>query len=130
MPTRASLERLRRDVRRALDGDVRRPELRDGAVAVPDEDAVVERARAPEGLAVVRRRASEEAFREALLADELVEEDAPQALRRPAVAREESAGHLLRGSLRPNTGASTFVKKRCRIPASSRVNSDVMFPRS
>ena len=96
-PDARVLERLRRDVRGALHGDVRGAELRDGVVAVADEDAVVERARPPQRFAVVRRRsAAEEALGETLFAHELVEEDAPQALGGPAVAREERAGHFLR----------------------------------
>ena len=75
---------------------MRAAELRDGVVAVAHEDAVVEGAGLPQRVAVVRRAPAEEAPGEALLADELVEEDAPQALRGPAVAREERARDFLR----------------------------------
>jgi hypothetical protein len=129
-PDARVLERLRGDVRRPFHGHVRGAKLRDGVVAVADEDAVVERAGPPERLAVVRRRpAGEEAFREPFPAHELVEEDAAEALRRPAVAREEGACDFLR-ELQPENGRVDVREEAGRTSASSGVNSGVMSPRS
>src|SRR5664280_3515748 len=75
---------------------MRASSLRDGVVAVAHENAVVEGAGLFQRVAVVRRAPAEEPPGEALLADELVEEDAPQALRGPAVAREERPRDFLR----------------------------------
>ena len=76
----APLEDLGEQVRRLLAREVHATELRDGVVAVLEEHAVVELlgAAQPDG------RVDGEVAGEVEVADELVEEEAPQALRRCA----------------------------------------------
>ena len=81
-----------------LYSEVRAGQLGDGVVAVTDKDTLVELLGAPYGdHIVIDRRRSGQAFKPGIrFVDELVQQDAAQALLRPRVAGEEGALHDLR----------------------------------
>ena len=81
------LEDLREDVGCLLAREVHSPELRDGVVAVLEEDPFVERL----GPLQADGGVDGEIAGEVEVGDELVEEEATQALRAPRVTREQGA---------------------------------------
>ena len=81
----APLEHLGEDVRRLLAGQVHAAELGDGVVAVLEEDLLVQLL----GALQADRGVHGVVAADVQVADELVEEQAPQALRTAAVAGEQ-----------------------------------------
>ena len=91
------LQVLGRDVGDLFAGHVGAAQLRHRVVAVPDEHALVEGPRPlHRGVVPVRRSGGAEHRGEVGVAQELVQERAPEVPGRAAVAGEERPGHLLR----------------------------------
>ena len=115
----AALEHLGQDVRRVLARHVHAAELRDRVVAVLVEHPLVQPLGARSLPTSARRRRPRG---RATSSEELVEEQPPQRLRRPRVAREQRALDRLRQVDSAKTGESRFVKYGASRRRSTSVN--------